>query len=179
MTADFEREQDRVLRGMVAAVTVSLVILAAGFAWWPLAPPVAPDLAARIAFALRCDLFVFAWLLAVIARIASQRFTSPADIAGSGLSQASGPIRNNRAVLQNTLEQAVLASVAHLVLATLVGERELVLIPLGVLLFGLGRACFWRGYARGAATRAFGFGLTFYPTVAAYAFAAVLIVSRA
>ncbi len=33
-----------------------------------------------------------------------------------------------------------------------------------VILFGLGPLLFWLGYASGAAGRAFGFALTFYPT---------------
>ncbi len=45
-----------------------------------------------------------------------------------------------------------------------------------VVLFGIGRAAFWRSYQYGAARRALGFALTFYPTVAAYALSIVLII---
>ena len=38
-------------------------------------------------------------------------------------------------------------------------------VPAAALLFALGRVLFVAGYASGAAARAFGFALTFYPTV--------------
>ncbi len=41
-------------------------------------------------------------------------------------------------------------------------------VVLCALLFGLGRLLFLLGYHRGAAARAFGFGLSFYPTVGLY-----------
>ncbi len=52
------------------------------------------------------------------------------------------------------------------------------MIPLLVALSCIGRAAFWFGYGGGAASRAFGFGTTFYPTVAAYVLAVVLIFVR-
>ena len=38
-------------------------------------------------------------------------------------------------------------------------------VPAAVILFVVGRALFWRGYASGAPGRALGFALTFYPQV--------------
>jgi hypothetical protein len=65
-----------------------------------------------------------------------------------------------------------------LALASLLEGTELAVIPLLVALFCIGRAAFWFGYVGGAAGRAFGFGTTFYPTVAAYVLAVVLIFVR-
>ncbi len=52
----------------------------------------------------------------------------------------------------------------------------MVLIPLLVALFCLGRAAFWAGYAKGAGGRAFGFATTFYPSLFAWVLAAVLVI---
>lgn len=110
--------------------------------------------------------------------VARIRFNSAEDAPGSGLSQPSERIAVPRAILQNNLEQAVLAVVVHLALATLLRPEEMRVIPAVVLLFCLGRATFWLGYRRGAAARAFGFAATFWPTVACLLLALVLLVSR-
>ncbi len=67
---------------------------------------------------------------------------------------------------------------AHLALASLLEGTELAVIPLLVALFCIGRAAFWFGYVGGAASRAFGFGTTFYTTMAAYVLAVILIFVR-
>jgi hypothetical protein len=38
-------------------------------------------------------------------------------------------------------------------------------LPAAAILFLIGRILFFLGYAEGAASRAFGFALTFYPTL--------------
>jgi len=60
-----------------------------------------------------------------------------------------------------------------------IGRREiLILAPLVILtiLFVLGRALFWLGYHFNPYVRAFGFGITFYPTVAVYAWLVLFMV---
>jgi len=46
-------------------------------------------------------------------------------------------------------------------------------------MFLVGRLFFFAGYANGAPSRAYGFGLTFYPTVMLLLFVVALGVSRA
>ena len=173
-----EGEQRGVRRGAGAAALFSAVFLGAGYLWFPFALGPLDGAGARYAFALQADVFVLLSLVAAVARVANARFFSPEDIAGAGLSEPSTRLRVPLAVLQNTLEQAVLAVGAHLALASLLDGAEMALIPLLVALFCIGRAAFWLGYSGGAARRAFGFGTTFYPTVAAYALALVLLVTR-
>jgi hypothetical protein len=177
MPDDLRSEQAGVLRGMVLAVAVSAVVLVGFYLFWPFPVPVLPTLAERLAYVLRADLFVFLWLVAAVANVANRRFFSAADIQGGGLSEPSPAIAIPGAVLQNTLEQTVLAVGSHLVLAVLLPPRGLVLIPLLVVLFCLGRALFWWRYKDGAAGRAAGFGLTFYPTVAAYGIALIALLA--
>ena len=171
-------EQRGVRRGAAAAALFSAVFLGAGYLWFPY--PLGPfdGAGARLAVALKADVFVLLWLVAAIGRVANARFFSPGDIAGGGLAEASAPLKVPLAILQNTLEQVVLAVGAHLALASLLEGAEMALIPLLAGLFCIGRAAFWLGYGGGAASRAFGFGTTFYPTVAAYALALVLLVIR-
>lgn len=111
-----------------------------------------------------------------MARVASARFASPEDAARAGLSEATPPVRRSQAILQNTLEETLLALPLHLSLAALLPRAWRGLIPMLVVQFGIGRAAFWRSYQYGAARRALGFALTFYPTVAAYALSIVLII---
>lgn len=164
--------QRGVLTGMAAAGIVTA--LAALVALRVLPARAAADLADRGLLAARCALAVLAWPLVMVGNIARQRFFSPRDIAGSSAGAASPAVAHNQAVLQNTLEQAVLAVGAHVALAFLLPPVHLNLVPTGVVLFGVGRATFWWGYPRGAAARSFGFALTFYPTVALYVCAARL-----
>ncbi len=177
-----DREQKGVVRGIAAAVAFMVLFLAIGYFWgyfwFPVALGPFDGAAGRIAFALKADIFVFVWLLAAVGNVANRRFFSPDDIQGGGLSAPSDQIGVPLSILQNTLEQCVLAVGAHLALAVLLQDREMALIPLFVVLFGVGRAAFWIGYKGGAAGRAFGFACTFYPTAGAYLLAIVLLIAR-
>ena len=81
------------------------------------------------------------------------RFRSAVDRNGLAFGQPSEAIAIPAAVLQNSLEQTVLAFGAHLVLATVLRGPELVMIPLLVALYIFGRVTFSRGHAQGAAQR--------------------------
>ncbi len=171
--------QRSVARGMAAGAVFSALVLGIGYAavTFPIGGPL-PTLADRLGHALRADVFVWLWLVVAIGRVAKGRFFSPADIDGSGLTEASARVRIPAAILQNTLEQCVLAGAAHLALAATLRPREMVLVPLLVALFCIGRAAFWAGYANGAGARAFGFATTFYPSAFALLLAAVLVFVR-
>jgi hypothetical protein len=171
--AAFHREQRQVATGMAAAALVALAAIGLGL--WHGSGPAQP-VAERLAMALRLDLFVIVWLLAAIGNVARLRFFSAEDIAGSATTVASGAVRRGNAILQNTLEQAVLAVAVHLGLAAALPHPDVLLVTL-VVLFGLGRLLFWLGYARGAAGRAFGFALTFYPSAFALVAGLVLVVT--
>ncbi len=107
-----------------------------------------------------------AWFAAAIANVARLRFGSPEDI-GAETAQTVGPrVRIARAILGNTAEQAGLAVFAHLLVAVTL-DAYAVVVPVLAGLFCVGRLLFWLGYAKGASARALGFGLTFYPSLAA------------
>ncbi|HZD26512.1 MAG TPA: MAPEG family protein [Alphaproteobacteria bacterium] len=157
--------QRGVLRGMMSALVLSLVLLLASIVWQPaFLVPLAPP-AERLAATLRWDAAVLACLILAIGSLARHRFFTPADIDGSGLTTATEHARVLQAVLHNTLEQAVIAVLAHLLWSVATPPGWQAAIPVAVLLFVIGRACFALRYSAGAAARAFGFALTFYPTV--------------
>ena len=136
------------------------------------------DLAGRLAFVLRADLFVILWVLLGIGLVARGRRHSVADIMGSAFAPPGPAIAVHVAFLQNTLEQAVAAIVVHLVLATLMTDAWLALIPVAVFLFGVGRITFLWGYPKGAGARAFGMVATVLPTIIGFVAAIILMVLR-
>lgn len=157
--------QAGVLRGMAIGLATSGLALTAAVVVAPAALLPGPGPAAALAHALRWDLLPLACLAINIALLARHRFASPADIDGGGLTAGTPAARRLQATLQNTLEQVVLAVGTHLVWAATMPRRWQAAVPAAALLFAAGRLLFWRGYARGAAARALGFALTFYPSV--------------
>lgn len=147
---------------MIGALVVAILALSA--AAWVDRGETVPSLMDRLRFALRADLLVVGWLAAAIANVARLRFFSEQDIAGSSAAGGSDEVRDAGAILQNTLEQVVLALAAHLIVAATFSRPQALLVALASL-FALGRLLFWVEYKRGAAGRAFGFALTFYPSV--------------
>ncbi|SDA35398.1 MAPEG family protein [Sphingomonas sp. NFR15] len=159
---NFQREQRGVAIRMVAALCITVVVVAACL---ELTDPTPLPLADRLIVVARADLLVLVWLAATIGNVARLRFFSANDIAGSASTIGTDRVSRANAVLQNTLEQVVLAVPIHVALAVLVQSSSALIIALA-LLFAIGRFLFWIGYANGARSRAFGFALTFYPSVA-------------
>ena len=176
----FDREQRGIIRWSLVAITLTIVVVGAGWLWLP------PDLvgaegirtlAEQIAFALKWNLLILLWLAGCVRAVASGRFRSPDDRPGAAYGPPSAALAVPAAILQNSLEQTVLAFGASLILATLLRGPELVVIPLLVLLYLVGRIAFAAGYAKGAVARAFGMGLTGATIIAGYGIAIVLIIS--
>ncbi len=133
--------------------------------------------AERLGLAAKTDLFVVLWLAIAISDVARRRFISPLDIKGSSEGPGSPEIRNANAFLQNTLEQVAIAVPAHVALA-LYYRGSAAIVPAFGALFCVGRLLFWIGYRRGAVARAFGFAITFYPSVAALIVCAFQLLPR-
>ena len=115
-------------------------------------------------------------LLFAVWRIALFRFVSEDDRPGAGLAPPPGaPLRRHIAVLQNTLEQTVLAAIGYFAFAASAPAHQLALLPLFAALFVAGRTAFALGYRFGAPGRAFGFGLTMAPTATLYVLAGLAI----
>jgi hypothetical protein len=159
----------RTQAGVAAGLAVGFAATVAAFAW-PGLPAVPADMEGRIALWLAASVSTGLWLLIGIALLARHRFFTPADIHGGGLGEGTPAAKLLQSLIQNTLEQAVLAIPAYGAWLWLApeGRRGLVLICAG--LFSLGRLLFFFGYKFGAPALALGFTLTFYPTVGLYLF---------
>jgi hypothetical protein len=157
------RKQVLIALGMLAAAVVCIVVASR-----VLGSHDGGQLATaeRLALAGRWLLVPGLCLLAGLGLTANQRFLR-ADAIDGGPAAKPGFLEINLRYNQNTLEQTVLAAVAWTGLALTLEPRDLGLIPALAGLFAAGRAAFFLGYLYAPWARAFGLGLTFYPTVAA------------
>ncbi|MET0361743.1 MAG: MAPEG family protein [Sphingobium sp.] len=169
---EFGQEQRGVAFGMAGALIATILVL--GYAAMADRAAAPMPFSARLQGAIRLDTVVVACLVAAIANVARLRFFSRSDIAGSGGGPATESVRRAGAILQNSLEQAFLAIAVHLIVAAAFARSDALIAAL-VALFAIGRIAFWLGYSHGAKGRAFGFGLTFYPSVLALVASAVAL----
>jgi len=164
--------QKGVRRGAMAGIAITAGALGLAIAGAP--GRLLPHGPSSLAFALAWDTPIVVCLVVNIAMVANHRFFTPDDIDGGGLSVGTARVRLLQSMLQNTLEQTVLAMAVHLIWASVMPANWQAAIPAAALLFAIGRVLFWHGYAKGAPSRALGFGLTFYPSAAMLA----LIIGR-
>jgi hypothetical protein len=104
---DLRKQQLKVGKGAAAAAVLSVVFIASGYYWFPFHLPELPTMGDRLAFTMRGELFAALILLAAIGTVGNQRALSAEAIDGSTV--LTGSIDINRRVLQNTLEQLMLA----------------------------------------------------------------------
>jgi hypothetical protein len=155
------RKQVLIAIGMAAAMAVCVIAWRYSLGGADAGPV---DAAARLALAVRWLLVPALCLLVGIGMTANQRFLRADAIDGG---PAPGAFEINLRYNLNTLEQTVLAAVAWAGLSLELAPQDLSLIPALAGLFAVGRAAFWLGYLYAPWARAFGLGLTFYPTAAA------------
>jgi MAPEG family len=158
-------EQRDVLLGMLAAMLGSAGFLYLGHRFLPPFVPVLMDPLDRVLYTLRWLVLPTSMLVLGVARMAAGRFFSRHAIDGSAPIQGDGLDIDQR-YLVNTAEQLLLYAVAHLALALHLDGTSVRLVPVFALWFAFARGAFWYGYHRHPLTRSFGFGATFYPTVA-------------
>jgi hypothetical protein len=171
-------KQKGVVRGVIPAAVSTVVGMCGVSLLIPMSALPADAAGDRLAWAMLWALLPTLTLMVSIMRVANYRFASPDDIDGSGLTAGTDQMLVLRAILQNTLEQAVLAVTAYLIWAAVMPRSWLRAIPVAALLFMTGRVCFARGYERGAAGRATGFGLTAYPNFGMLVTVAVVLLIR-
>ncbi|MEO8937464.1 MAG: MAPEG family protein [Burkholderiaceae bacterium] len=159
-----DKTQHGVARGMgsALAVAVAVFLVARQVTFFN---SEAPDLWFRMKVAALSSLLPTLTLFACIARLARHRFFTPEDIQGSAESSGTRKAQILQSLLQNTLEQGSVALPVYAAVSLLGSNRLLALVPAAAAMFVVGRILFFIGYAKGAPFRAFGFALTFYPTV--------------
>lgn len=158
-------QQRGVLHGMLIGAACALAVVLFG-AWFnPFA--FAPDLDGwrRIGVAVKAGSLPALFLAISIGRLAGHRFFTPADIDGGGVTPDTDRARQLQAILQNTLEQTVLAIVVYAAWAVVMPATTLSVVPLAAIAFAVGRTLFFAGYRYGAPARALGFTLSFYTSL--------------
>ncbi|MTI18361.1 hypothetical protein E1162_14045 [Rhodobacteraceae bacterium RKSG542] len=163
MTA--EEKQRGVLWRMGLGAVAAIVVLLAGSFWNPLALPEGAEVDIRVRVLALASLVLAVFLAISIGRMASHRFFTPADIDGGGMTAGTEQAKMLQSLLQNTLEQAILAFFAYVAWAVFMPQSTLMVIVFSALAFGVGRIQFFASYHRGAPYRGMGFALTFYPSL--------------
>jgi hypothetical protein len=112
-------------------------------------------------------------LFAGVGLIANRRFFLEGAIDGERRVENTA-FEINLRYNQNTLEQLALAAIAWTGLALALPVEEIGVIARMAVMFGVGRLAFWIGYHYAPWARAFGMGLTAYPTFGALVYLAWL-----
>lgn len=150
--------------GMLIGFVSALAVIILGVRLNPLDFDTSVEIIERLRVATASMALVCVFLVFSIGRLARHRFFTPDDIDGAGLTEGTVKAKLLQALLQNTLEQTMLAILVYSGWALLMPGTWLSVIPLAALSFAIGRILFFFGYTRGAPSRATGFALTFYPS---------------
>ncbi|TYK65287.1 MAPEG family protein [Colwellia echini] len=165
-------KQKGVIKGMATAMMLVAVIISASIYFDPFSTSFVGYIKGEGGSSIESRFVMFGFSLILptltiivsIGRLAKFRFLSAEDIDGSGLTKGSKQAILLQSILQNTLEQFVIAVAVYSAWCLLMPITWLSAIPFCSLLFVIGRVLFFKGYKDGAASRALGFALTFYST---------------
>ena len=155
-------KQAGVAKGMAFAMSVCVVTIFSGVYLDPFGFSLISDFQGRTQILALSIILPTLFMFVSVGRMARFRFFSPNEIDGSGLTKGSSDSLVLQSLLQNTLEQFVLALAVYAAWCFLMPVSTLSAVPLCSLLFAIGRILFFKGYKGGAASRAAGFALTFY-----------------
>ena len=159
----FNQQQQIVVRRGISALIFCLTFVLIGYFVIALPLPLLNTPESRLIFSLRCQIFPLLMLFAGIVAVGNGRFSSPAiNPLANAESEA---MRIHLRYLSNTLEQFVLFFVGSLILSTFLDVYSIKLIPILTTLFVFGRIAFWIGNLKKPIDRAFGQGVTLYPTI--------------
>lgn len=159
-----DAEQRAIRKSAMAALAIAIATLSACLLRDQPGLEFADPAHSRALLALIAALLA-ASLAATIIAVANHRFFEPLDRNAAAASTATGKVGQLQAILRNTHEQVTLAALVYFGAALMLPQKWSDAIPVAAILFVTGRVFFAWGYAKGAAGRAFGFGLSFYPTI--------------
>jgi uncharacterized MAPEG superfamily protein len=118
----------------------------------------------RLALVIKDAVFALVPSIIAICVVAAQR----ADPSRWWMVKRYSAVDLNIRFVRNSFEQFTAYFIANLALAVYGRPEEAGTLVILTVLFVLGRVLFWIGYHFNPYLRAFGFGLTFYPTLATY-----------
>jgi hypothetical protein len=128
--------------------------------------PVAWTIGDRLELVIKNAVIAIAPAVLAICIVAAQRL-DPSMFVGR-VPKPNSPVDINNRFILNTVEQFILYFIGNAGLALYCPPEEARTLIILTTLFVTGRLLFWIGYHYNPYMRAFGFGLTFYPTVAVY-----------
>jgi uncharacterized MAPEG superfamily protein len=147
------QKQQGVLLGMAVGLTSAVALIVIGGTINPFGFSTAMDLPSRMSIAIESSVMLAIFL------VASE------DIDAGAAQGGSDRAKILQSLLQNTLEQTVIAIMVYMAWAATMPAQWLSVVPMAAILFSLGRALFFVGYEKGAPYRALGFALGFYSSV--------------
>ena len=127
----------------------------------------------KIALVFKCAAFAILPAVIAICVVSAQRLNPKLWVGQTAKPNSTLDI-NTRFIL-NTFEQFTAFLVAIAVVALYSPPESARQLPILTALFLLGRILFWIGYHKHPYLRAFGFGISFYPSVAIYIWFLLLI----
>ena len=163
-------KQKGVLKGMLIGFVISLVTILMGMYLDPFEIHRSGTLLTRLHVLCFAAVLPTLTLIISVGRLAKHRFFHAEDIDGSGLTEGSKKAKILQSLLQNTLEQWVIALSVYVMWCMLMPTKWLSSILLCAVLFAVGRLLFFTGYSKGAAHRAIGFTLCFYASILLWLF---------
>jgi hypothetical protein len=158
----FTSEQRGVAIGMSIGALLAFSLVGSGIIYNPVAFDGYLTNSERLTVVAKAGLVPAFFLMLAIGRLARHRMLTAADIAGAGLVTGTPQAKLLQALLQNTLEQTVLAWMIYFAWAFVMPGTWLSVVPMAAIAFAIGRVLFLRGYEHGPHSRAVGFTLSFY-----------------
>ncbi|XP_059197480.1 transmembrane protein 79-like [Centropristis striata] len=149
---------------VLASLLCAAGILYALYFYVPIRPPDCPDTASRIVFTLCCCVVAAVPILLAMLLGAACQFCT----ASFSLLQESTPRRSavQQLFVKASLEQLLLYVLNLVVMATLLPQDQLKLVPILVAMFIFGRLVYWVSLNVCSSWRGFGSGLTLFPLIA-------------
>ncbi|XP_063003376.1 uncharacterized protein LOC134413177 [Elgaria multicarinata webbii] len=155
----------------VASAFVSLLLapwfLYGCYYFLPFQDPTCPDLASRIAFALHYLLIAG---LPILLGMALRGISALCSDGLGPLDAHSRSVQLHQLFVFGSVDQFIVFGLNLVVSATFLPQEHLRLVPILVGLFSIGRCCYWASVHLCGAYRGFGFGLSFFLTLALTAY---------
>ncbi|KAM4738999.1 uncharacterized protein FYW61_003630 [Anableps anableps] len=151
---------------VLASLLCAAGMLYALYFYVPIRPPDCPDVGSRIVFTFCCcAVAALPMVLAMLMGAACQLFSGSLGL------QESTPRRHalQRLFVTSSLEQLLLYVLNLVVMAALLPQEQLKLVPILVVMFVVGRLVFWFSLNTCSSWRGFGSGLTCFPLLAVVA----------
>ena len=136
-------KQFGVLKRIIVGLSIALCIVGLGSYMNPFGYNETFEPINKLHIAILCCLVPTFFLAVSIGRLAKHRFLTPEDIDGGGLSAGTPQAKLLQSLLQNTIEQALLASLVYCAWAAVMPTTWLSTVPIAAIAFGVGRILFF------------------------------------